>query len=119
MGLDTTHGCFSAPYSTFNRFRYSLGHQVGIDLTEYFGYNPEGKKELNKIDNPLMPLFNHSDCDGELTVKESESIVKALNEILDNFNDKIEADFNFKQTIIEFRDGRLDAISKNEVVKFR
>jgi hypothetical protein len=37
---------------------------------------------------------------------------------LKNFNDKIEADYNFKENIIEFRDGCLDAIEQNEEVDF-
>lgn len=65
-----------------------------------------------------MPLFNHSDCDGELTVEESKRIVKGLNNVLENFNEEIKADYNFKKNIIQFRDGCLDAISKNEIIYF-
>jgi hypothetical protein len=65
-----------------------------------------------------MPLFNHSDCDGDLTVNESERIVKGLNNVLENFNESIKADYNFKEDIIQFRDGCIDAISKNEVINF-
>ena len=118
MGLDTTHNCFHGPYSTFNRFRYSLGYQIGIDLDEYKGYNKDGAKDLSKIEHELMPLFNHSDCDGRLTIKESKSIVKGLNIVLENFVEKDKYDFNFKELITQFRDGCLDAISKKQMVKF-
>jgi hypothetical protein len=117
MGLDTSHNCWHGPYSSFNRFRYSLGHQVGIDLDEYAGYNEKGTKDLSEINHELMPLFNHSDCDGRLTVKECKSIVKGLNEILENFKD-IDTDVYFKANIIQFRNGCLDAISKKQMVKF-
>ena len=89
MGLNTTYNCWEGPYSSFNRFRYSLGHQIGINLDEYLGYNETGTKKLNEINHELMPLFNHSDCDGRLTVKECKSIVKGLNNILETFNENL------------------------------
>lgn len=118
MGLIISHDCFEGPYSVFNRFRYSLGHQIGIDLNEYRGYNKGGDKSLGSIKHGLMPLFNHSDCDGKLTVKECKSIVSGLNDVLSNFDEKIEADYDFKERIIRFRDGCLYAISKNQKLKF-
>lgn len=118
MGLDTSHNCWHGPYSSFNRFRYSLGKQIGIDLDEYIGYGDKGTKDLASIEHDLMPLFNHSDCDGELSVEESKRIVNGLNNVLENFNEQIKADYNFKEKIVQFRDGCLDAISKNEVIDF-
>jgi len=118
MGLDTSHNCWHGPYSTFNRFRYSLGYQIGIDLDDYSGYNEKGIKDLSKINHALMPLFNHSDCEGRLTVKESKSIVKGLNEVLENFIENDKYDYDFKELIMIFRDGCLDAISKKQMVKF-
>jgi hypothetical protein len=70
MGLDTSHNCWHGPYSSFNRFRYSLGYQIGINLNDYSGYGKTGVKDLTKIEHELMPLFNHSDCNGILTVEE-------------------------------------------------
>ena len=118
MGLDTTHNCWHGPYSSFNRFRKSLAEQIGINLDDYYGYGGDGTKELESIEHDLMPLFNHSDCDGELTVEESKLIVSGLNNVLDNFNEDLDSDFNFKEKIIQFRDGCLDAIEKNEIIKF-
>ena len=118
MGLDTTHNCWHGGYSGFNRFRYSLGYQIGIDLDDYLGYEGKKGKKLEDIDHDLMPLFNHSDCDGILTVEESKKIVNGLNSVLENFNEELECDYNFKEKIIQFRDGCLDAISQNEIVEF-
>lgn len=118
MGLDTTHNCWHGAYSSFNRFRYSLGKQIGINLDDYIGYGDKGTKNLTEIEHDLMPLFNHSDCDGYLSLDESEKIANGLNQVLDNFNDKLDMDFDFKDEIIQFRDGCLDAISKNEIVRF-
>ena len=119
MGLDTSHNCWHGPYSSFNRFRKSLAEQIGINLDEYIGYGKENAtKQLNSIKHDLKPLFNHSDCDGRLTVKKCEKIVRGLNSVLENFNDKIEADWGFKEKIIQFRDGCLLAIENNEAVDF-
>lgn len=65
-----------------------------------------------------MHLLNHSDCEGYLTVKQSIKIRDGLNLILENFDDDISADYNFKEKIIQFRDGLIDAINKNEKVIF-
>lgn len=118
MGLDTTHNCFHGPYGTFNRFRISLGLQIGIDLNDFVEYGGM-KSSLNDFNHDLKPLFNHSDCDGELTPKESEQIIKGLNSVLENFNEKLPQDFNFKEKIIQFRDGLIEAVSKNENVIFQ
>jgi hypothetical protein len=118
MGLDTSHNCWHGPYSSFNRFRKSLATQIGIDLDEYIGYGEKGTKDLTTIEHDIQPLLNHSDCDGKLTVKEARQIAKGLNNILENFNDKIQADYNFKENIIQFRDGCLDAVSKKQKIDF-
>lgn len=118
MGLDTSHNCWHGSYSSFNKFRYSLGRQIGVNLDEYNGYGKGEIKELTSIKHDLLPLFNHSDCEGELTVKESEQIVKGLNSVLENFNEEFGLPYDFKNKIIQFRDGCLDAISKNEIIDF-
>lgn len=118
MGLDTTHNCWHGAYSSFNRFRYSLGKQIGINLDDYIGYGDNGTLDLNNLQHDLMPLFNHSDCDGALSVEESKKIANGLNQVLGNFNDKLDMDYDFKEKVTQFRDGCLDAISKNEIVKF-
>jgi len=119
MGLDTTHNCWHGPYSSFKDFRNALAAQIGIDLNDYIGYgSPDATKDLTSIDHDLMPLFNHSDCDGILTVEESKRIVKGLNSVLKNFNDQLDAPYYFKEYIEQFRDGCLDAISKNEIIEF-
>ena len=119
MGLDTSHNCWHGGYGRFNRFRYSLAEQIGINLDDYIGYHENAKKNLSEINHDLQPLFDHSDCDGNLDVDDCIKIVRGLNQVLKNFNDKIEADSDFKERIIQFRDGCIDAISKNESVEFR
>lgn len=67
MGLDTSHGCWSGPYSSFNRYRRALCQCAGLgDLDAYIGFN--GDKPFPKHD--LVPLLDHSDCDGEIPWKQ-------------------------------------------------
>lgn len=120
MGLDTTHNCFHGPYSTFMRFRRSLADQIGINLDDYVEYDREkGTKSLVDLDHPLQPLFNHSDCEGELSVKESKQIVEGLNSVIDQFDKSKPQDFDFLNRVIQFRDGCLEAIQKKEKIIFQ
>lgn len=116
MGLDTTHGCWNGAYSSFNRFRHSLANQIGVNLDDYIGYG--GDKPFKTLKHNIEPLLNHSDCDGKLSVSKCKKIVLGLNSILENFNPDLPSDFNFKERIIQFRDGCLFAISVNEAVEF-
>lgn len=120
MGLDTTHGAWNGPYSSFNKFRYSLADQIDIDLGEYNGYG--GDKELSSINHDLMPLFNHSDCDGELTPDECLKISIGLKSVLDKLHLKdTPSHFEFTRfvdCIIKFRNGCILAYLENENIEF-
>ncbi len=119
MGLDTTHNCWHGPYSSFNNFRYALAKRIGINLNDYIGYKDAGTKDLASIEHDLMPLFNHSDCDGELN-NDQRRIIIGLNDVLDRWDlpDTMESK-DFKADIIQFRDGCLDAFAANEIIYFQ
>jgi hypothetical protein len=116
MGLDTTHNAWHGPYSMFNTFRFALAKQIGINLNEYSGYKPSGQKSLDSIEHDIMPLLNHSDCDGELSVSECERIVKGLNDIQSKLKNP---DNDFLRQLIQFKNGCIEAISKNEPILFQ
>lgn len=123
MGLDTSHGCWNGPYTSFNRFRHALAEQIGIDLDDYIGYGGNGFKELSSIDHDLRPLFDHSDCDGTIEPHDALMIVDGLNSILDKFkkdgfiNGKL-AYVHFEESIKRFRDGCALAANNNETIEF-
>ena len=123
MGLDTTHNCWHGPYGSFSDFRYKLANLIGLDLDNFCGYNHNADNCImmsrNTISHDIYPLINHSDCDGVLLIYECESIVDGLNDILLNNPDLKNTDSYFYDKIIQFRDGCLDAISKNEIVVFK
>jgi hypothetical protein len=126
MGLDTSHNCWHGPYSSFNEFRRALAACIGIDLSEYMGYgNESATKDLSSIEHGIMPLLNHSDCEGELSVEESRSISEGLSPILNSLSqysteeiDRKYKAWRFKERIEKFRDGCLLAIENNEVIDF-
>lgn len=116
MGLDTSHNCWHGPYSSFSRFRKSLGEQIGINLNEYDGFG--GEKSFDTLTHDVRPLLDHSDCDGQLSVKEAKQVADGLTSILKNFNENLKMDMLFKSQIIQFRDGCLDAVRRNEIIDF-
>lgn len=117
MGLDTTHDCFHGPYSAFDRFRVQLAKAIGIDLHEMEGFTADGKS-WDDVKHGIVPLLIHSDCDGELTVEECKQIVEGLNELIPNLHDNEYLPHSTKKRAIQFRDGCLKAIEKNENVAF-
>lgn len=119
MGLNTSHNAWHGPYISFNQFRYWLASLIGINLKEYIGYGINGTKDLKTINNDLRILFDHSDCDGNISPKDCKKIADAITKILKKVNK--DSDFITKMhydEAITFRDGCLLAHSKNEVLDF-
>jgi hypothetical protein len=80
MGLDirvyeavVRDHAWSSSYSTFGAFRTRLAAAEGFDLDEMTGFG--GKREWSEIESSLVPLLNHSDCDGTLHPYEYENIM--------------------------------------------
>jgi hypothetical protein len=80
MGLDVSHDCWSGPYSSFMRFRCALARAAwGVDL--FTAYNDETQFAVllsDHADDPIMPLINHSDCDGILQCDNLLSLAERL-----------------------------------------
>lgn len=117
MGLNTSHDAWDGPYSSFNDFRRWLAKQIGIDLSEYAGYMQGGTKDLTTIDHPLMPLFNHSDCDGILTPDECRQISKGLKMVIDASAQSRENQY-FIEAANQFRKGCIKAANAKENLEF-
>lgn len=93
MGLNTSHDCWHGPYSSFMRFRERLWQLarpegVHIELMETVQYMGPDKKENNIVDilgedNPLVILFCHSDCDGEIQAADCEPLADAMEKLLE------------------------------------
>jgi hypothetical protein len=64
--------------------------------------------------HPLFPLFDHSDCDGELTPAECQQMIPTLRELMP----KLKWDYNRTQTGRLIR-GMEMCVAKNITLEFR
>lgn len=119
MGLDTTHDAWHGPYSSFNAFRYWLAEQIGVNLDHYAGYMAGGTKDLTTIPHDIMPLLNHSDCDGILTPKECRQIARGLKDIIDKLPaDTQRGEWSNYWLAQRFRKGCIKAANAKENLEF-
>lgn len=70
-------------YGGFHHFRQLLAAEDRIDLDYMQGFtkDPETARPWSEVSTTLLPLLNHSDCDGELTPEECGQILPRLKEI--------------------------------------
>jgi hypothetical protein len=88
MGIDFSHCDAHWAYSGFHRFRVRLALEVGIILDSMAGFDSTPAKSWDDIeakDDPIVPLLNHSDCDGVLSPEECRSIAPRLRELVRNW----------------------------------
>jgi hypothetical protein len=126
MGLDTSHNAWHGPYSSFSRWRCWLADIKGVNLLSMKGFG--GDTEWTQYeDDPIYPLLNHSDCDGELTPKECALIAFGLSEVLKKADSLIQPDWDSHQKqehnynielTNQFRKGCIDAFKKCETIEF-
>lgn len=85
MGLSTSHNCYSGSCGSFNQWREWVANQIGFDLKTY-GQGYCGDKPFvpwSLICHPFVPLFDHSDCEGQLDWKDCGPIARSLFEIIE------------------------------------
>jgi len=72
MGLDFSHCPTHWTYHGFHDFRIRLAKLIGVDFE---------KDDTTNLDDPIAPLLNHSDCDGELSPEECRLVAPRLREL--------------------------------------
>lgn len=84
MGLDTTHGCWHASYSSFDVFRQAVARVCGVDLDSMEGFCRTKKYVTwdSLAPDPIFALLNHSDCDGEIAVADLIPLADRLDGIV-------------------------------------
>jgi len=91
MGLDFSEGDAHWSYSGFMRFRRHLAKEIGIhlDAMEGFGFDesPRTLIKWDRVHDPIVPLLDHSDCDGDLSVEECRTIAPRLRELVQGWSD--------------------------------
>lgn len=113
MGIDFSHSEAAWSYGGFNRFRNKLVATLGVGTTFDNICESKNIQPIEKFE--ILPLLNHSDCDGELTPKEMKQIIPQLKDIVSNWDDN---DYD-KQNALELIEGMENAISNNENLEFR
>ncbi len=95
MGLDTSHDAWHGAYSAFNRWRNYLARAAGYELLHDAGYeypafinwdeitpqNIEGVW-LTTPEEPLLVIFAHSDCEGQIYPDQAGPLADRLEELL-------------------------------------
>lgn len=143
MGLDFSHTEAHWGYIGFNHFRSRLAAEAGIALhcMEGFaanmvngesynevwicGYNKDNLSERPPIDiqpvikwtkvhDDVVPLLNHSDCDGELSPEECLKVAPRLRELVKDWDD----DDRDKENALWLAEGMELAASRNEPLEF-
>lgn len=90
MGLvltSTLHEHRDSPswsYTGFNAFRTRLSFEAGINLRQMDGF---GGSVPWAIDDAIVPLLNHSDCDGVLTPAECAMVAPRLRELISRWGE--------------------------------
>jgi hypothetical protein len=74
-------------YSGFNRFRELVASKAGISLDSMVGFGGQMAWE-DLAGEALLPLLNHSDCDGELTPEECKTVAPRLRELAPQLKDR-------------------------------
>lgn len=69
-------------YSGFHEFRRRLANEVGIALEEMQGFGDPQRSWKDFGAEPLLPLLNHSDCEGDLDYKACLLVAPRLREIV-------------------------------------
>jgi len=112
MGINFSHCNAHWAYSGFMHFRSRLAADLGYDIPLREMYD-NGTYTL-MCEEPIYPLIDHSDCEGELLIGEMKQIVPQLKEIVEKWSD---GDYD-KARALELIEGMEYAIESNEPLEF-
>lgn len=76
-------------YQGFNKMRERLAVKIGINLRQMDGFG--GDISWDGIEDDVLPLLNHSDCDGSISYKDCARVAKRLKVLIKDW-DKYEYD---------------------------
>lgn len=145
MGLDTTHDCWHGSYSAFNSFREEIAKVLNVPLGLMEGFYDASQKETlfagmpqwmkesfnrNTFDylpiswdilkpDAIYTLLNHSDCDGEIEIKDLLPIAERLEAIAPLLPDASSFRFDVRAKALQFATGLRLAADLGEIVEFR
>jgi hypothetical protein len=108
MGIDFSHGDAHWSYSSFNNFRRKLAKEINMDLDQMQGFGGDIPFS-NYVDN-IIPLLDHSDCDGKLTIGQCKKVEPRLRELVSKW---VNDDWD-KERALELADGMKSAYENHE-----
>lgn len=97
-------------YTNFNVFRNKWAKHLGFDLRDMVGFGGS----LKWTYEPLQAFFNHSDCDGELSVEECKVILEQAEKDYPKLKGDDQCAYSFP-ILIEFCK---EAIARNKNIEF-
>jgi hypothetical protein len=99
MGLDFSHTDAHFSYYGFHEFRRRLALLIGVNLDEMKGFTdpPEAGKPWSAIDDPIVHLLDHSDCNGEIDREQCEEVARRLRQLLDEWQDEDDEAYAYYQ----------------------
>lgn len=77
---DEVHAQWS--YRGFMDFRRRLAAAAGIHLDAMEGFAPSGGRSWSELNDPIVTLLNHSDCDGEINWTEARALADRIRELV-------------------------------------
>jgi hypothetical protein len=139
MGLDTTHDAWHGAYSAFSRWRNAVAVAAGyevvritsdgwtrddvdIDWSIYRDENYQGEWTNGPfIDDPLLHLIVHSDCDGVIHPKHARPLAVRLESLLPKLDESKSGGhiWSMREVTQQFIDGLRLAADADEDVEFR
>lgn len=112
MGLDFSHTDARWSYGGFNNFRRRLANEIGMNLDDMEGF--DGNIPFHIYQDDIIPLLNHSDCDGELTPDECKQVAPRLRELVSGWEDDYD-----KSKALDLADGMELAANQGQPLEFR
>ena len=83
MGLDISHGAFSASCGAFDRFRRAVAEAIGGSWPEHHGEEWFWGDGYSEQSHPgLFAFLSHSDCEGEISPQECGRLADELEALL-------------------------------------
>ena len=87
-----------------------------MDLDEMEGFN--GERPWSEVDDDIVPLLNHSDCDGDLSPEQCVIVATRLEELVKSWTDDILGSYD-KQRAQLLVEGMRKAAAAAEPLEFQ
>lgn len=117
MGLDTSHNCWSGPYSSFNAWRRAICKAADFPWLESVRSEAVLIGEWDtEPEDILSVLMEHQDCEGRIYPKHCWALADRLEALLPKLSDQ--GHHSPRSQTLRFIDGLRMAAKANEPVEF-